>query len=118
MSMQSANQAVATRVVFLCLAVAAFLVAREYLLVTWLPAELNDLSLQQMRPDDRAAQDLRSADSTKNWLSTGWAVLVFAGVVAAGLFHRELMQLIEPETSEAEVGVPAQDPNPDRSASQ
>ena len=113
---QSADRYVATRVALLCLAVAAFIVTRECLLVTWIPVELNDLSLQQMRPDDRAAQNLRSADSAKNWLLTIWTVFVFAGAVAVGLFRRDLLRLVEPEANAVSADIQVH--NPDRSASQ
>jgi hypothetical protein len=84
-----------SRLFILLLAVIGYFAVREYLLLTTAPATLTDLALQQMQPSDEAAETLRLADGSKNWLLSGWSVLLFTGVAAVCLFRNELAHFIQ-----------------------
>ena len=104
----SAFPALTCKAAALVLAVVAFLAVREYLLATWAPTEVTGLAIRQMQPDNAAAEDLRSASQARNWLLSGWAVLLVAVLAAAGVFWNDLAPAAEPDEAEAWVSPPVE----------
>jgi hypothetical protein len=85
---------VTSKIGLLVLVAVLCLAAREYVLLTQEPAELTELTLRQLDNSDAAAEALRVADASKNWLLAGWPFLV-VGLLAAYLFWDDAARLHE-----------------------
>jgi hypothetical protein len=72
--------------------VAGCLIAREALALGAGPTRMADLSVRQLESSDDAAEALRLADGGKNWLLSGWPVLLVGVATVAALFGPDVAQ--------------------------
>src|SRR5260370_27072029 len=83
-----------TRCGLLLLAAAGCFALNEYALVGRDPTEITELTLRQMDSSDDAAEALRVADASKNWLQAAWPLGLVA-LLGALLFHDEAVRFLK-----------------------